>query len=459
MKNNRKNHLASYPLLEALIQRRSRRFGKAMHLDGGPLTYKSAQTPEPLTLEEESALAFAACGATGYALAELPYQTDTVAEAGGGNIMTHFIGRTVASGDAMHSVILFVINDQGVWMLKRPQDYPRIEIANLLESAREHRWVDLYEKGRVRIAESRLDIPRQLPFVLSFNKWSANLPGTTYFLPVNESTAYYINILLTAFEEGFAYFVLDERNRFQPAGIAKFARSKGGHLYDDPNKDRIATVTFMETWLYEFAAIEQGAMLQNLALMTQALGLGGFPHFAAHPFIWFQTLGFRMQEIPFTHVIGARLAMKWLLKALKKDKGIPTAVGLERDGEILIKPFCPPYYRNMREAVLAFVDYKYAHGKGTFRDGGATTGWLDGARVQTGIPKYSDKAIDATIAYCEYVYNRYGRFPANSGPFRTVLAHQAHHLDLDFYEKFYHAETLSETQRTHWERWHNEQGG
>jgi hypothetical protein len=40
-------------------------------------------------------------------------------------------------------------------------------------------------------------------------------------------------------------------------------------------------------------------MLQNLGLMTQALGLGGFPHFAAHPFIWFQALGFRMQEIPF----------------------------------------------------------------------------------------------------------------------------------------------------------------
>ena len=52
---------------------------------------------------------------------------------------------------------------------------------------------------------------------------------------------------------------------------------------------------FLETWLYEFIAIEQGGMLQNLGLMTQALGLGGFPHFAAHPFIWFQALGFRMQ--------------------------------------------------------------------------------------------------------------------------------------------------------------------
>src|SRR5204862_2904501 len=100
-------------------------------------------------------------------------------------------------------------------------------------------------------------------------------------------------------------------------------------------------------------------------------------------------------------------------------------------------PYCPPYYRNMEEAVLAFVDYKYAAGKGTFRDGGAATGWRDGAAVQAGIPRYSDQTVAATIRYCEYVYRRYGRFPASSGPFRTILAHQAHHLEPDFYEKFY----------------------
>ena len=92
------------------------------------------------------------------------------------------------------------------------------------------------------------------------------------------------------------------------------------------------------------------------------------------------------------------------------------------------------------------MNYKYAQGKGTFRDGGAATGWRDGAAVQAEIPPYSDRAIAATIAYCEYVYQRYGRFPANSGPFRTILAHQAHHLDLEFYQKFYRPEVLSETQ-------------
>ena len=69
------NPLAHYPLLDALIERRSRRFGPGMHLNGGPLSYASSRPPQPLSLEEQAALAFAACGVTGYALAELHYQS------------------------------------------------------------------------------------------------------------------------------------------------------------------------------------------------------------------------------------------------------------------------------------------------------------------------------------------------------------------------------------------------
>src|SRR3712207_3494182 len=210
--------LARYPLLDALTERRSRRFGKGMSLNGGPLAYTTLFRSQPLSLEEEAALAFAGCGITGFALADLPYESGDVPEAGGGNIMTHFVGRTVASGDAMHNITLFVINDEGVWMLKRPQDYPRGEIAVLSQAAREHQLVELYEKSRVQIAKGRHDVPRELPFVAPFNKWATNLPATTYFLPVAECSALYINILLSAFGEEFGYFVADERNRFKPPG-------------------------------------------------------------------------------------------------------------------------------------------------------------------------------------------------------------------------------------------------
>jgi hypothetical protein len=107
-----------------------------------------------LSLEEEAALAFAGCGITGFALAELPYESGDVPEAGSGNILIHFIGRTVASGDAVHAVTHFVINDEGTWMLKRPQDYPRDEISGLAQVARERR---LGLPGRARLPSQ----PRQ----------------------------------------------------------------------------------------------------------------------------------------------------------------------------------------------------------------------------------------------------------------------------------------------------------
>lgn len=86
-------------------------------------------------------------------------------------------------------------------------------------------------------------------------------------------------------------------------------------------------------------------------------------------------------------------------------------MGLECNGDVLLKPFCPPYYRNLEEAVLAFLDYKYSEGRGTFRDGGTTTGWLEGASVQASIPRYSDKAIDATIAYSDIFMSATAAFP------------------------------------------------
>lgn len=78
-------------LLEAMLARRSRRFAPGMSLPTGPLAYRSQREPDPLREEEEAALAFAARGVTGYALAELPYGPSTSPESSGGNIMTHFV--------------------------------------------------------------------------------------------------------------------------------------------------------------------------------------------------------------------------------------------------------------------------------------------------------------------------------------------------------------------------------
>ena len=45
------SELTDYPLIEALLRRRSRRFAPGMTLDGGPLTYESEEPPARLTVD------------------------------------------------------------------------------------------------------------------------------------------------------------------------------------------------------------------------------------------------------------------------------------------------------------------------------------------------------------------------------------------------------------------------
>jgi hypothetical protein len=86
-------------------------------MESGPFAYRSRFEPCPLTEDEEAALVFAACGSPP-ALGDLCY-----ARGEGGNIMAGLVGRTVASGDAIQTVALVVINDTASHLLKRPHDF------------------------------------------------------------------------------------------------------------------------------------------------------------------------------------------------------------------------------------------------------------------------------------------------------------------------------------------------
>jgi hypothetical protein len=48
------------------------------------------------------------------------------------------------------------------------------------------------------------------------------------------------------------------------------------------------------------------------------------------------------------------------------------------------------------------------------------------------VPRVSEAAVAATIAYREYLWQRYGRFPDYMPPYRTVLGFQTCHVDVEF---------------------------
>jgi hypothetical protein len=451
---DRQEALEAYGLVEALVRRRSRRFALGNHLQAGALSYESSAQPVPLSEDEEAVLAFAGAGVTGYVYGELPYQPDAGPETGGGQVMVTMLGRTFPSADGAATSMLFINRDDATFAMRRPQDFRREEIPELAELARERRFTELYRRSRIRLADRRSEIPRALPFTPPFNKWSTNLPGATYFVPVTEITALYLTVLFAALGPEFAYYFHDDRDWLaRAAGIQRFAKSKGGHLLDNVHDGRVGTIDEIERYMLELCAVEQGLLLQNLALATEAIGLGGFPHYGAHRFGWLEAFGFRMHDRTFAQMLHKGFFGTLLMRLLGKNISIPQAVGLEHGGETILKPYAPPYYPSMEAAVRAFVASKFTPGTGVFRDRESTP-WRDPAAIQASIPEYSEANIEAVIAYCEYVVKHYGQFPGNYGPLRTTMAFQAHHIDPSFYDRFYRDGAYTEAHVEHFPRWH-----
>jgi hypothetical protein len=319
--------------------------------------------------------------------------------------------------------------------------------------AQEGELVELYRALRVKIADKRIEIPVEPGINFNINKWAVYAKGGTYFVPFNDMTSVYINGLLEIFEPEMGLYAVDERNFFLPAGIRKWGKRFGkGHLNDDFTSGKVVTIQGIEMSFAEAMCVEQGGMLQNIGLMAQALGIGGFCNYARNEYNWFEALGFRMESMSSPRYAGANPLMSFFVKLMGQAYDFPYAVGLEHQGETLIHSYSPPYYPDMAAAVRAYVDYKFG-ANGQWRKATEGTLWKNPAKYVKDIKPPSEEAIQATIDYCTYIHKRYGRFPAYSAPFRTVIGYQATHVDVDFYDQFYHPQALTATQRERFKMW------
>ena len=436
-----------YPLVEALLGRRSRRFGPGMKIPAGPFQYQSKQPPRPLIEAEEAALVFSAAGLSGYALADLSYGAGE-----GGSMLAGIAGRVIASADAINTTSLFVINDDATYFIRRPQNFSPAERADLITLAHEQEWVTLYRRLRVKIAGERVKIPVEPGINFNINKWGLYAPGSTYFLPVNDLTAVTINALLEAFEPEMGLFIVDERNWFLPAGIGRFGKNRGGHLWNNPADGRVVTVQGLEMSLAEAAAVEMGGMLHSLGLMAQALGLGGYCNYARNEYQWLAALGFVTHPMSSARYVGVPTLLARLVRLMRQEFQVPLAIGLNHEGRPLLQAWCRPNYPDMAAAVHAYVNYKFGE-QGVWRKETAGSHWQAPDEYQQQIHPPSEAAIKATVAYCQYIDRRYGRFPAYSAPYRTVIGYQATPVDVEFYDRFFKPKALTETQR-----WREEMG-
>ena len=85
-----------------------------------------------------------------------------------------------------------------------------------------------------------------------------------------------------------------------------------------------------------------------------------------------------------------------------------------------MEPYCPPYYPSMEAAVRAVVERKFGQ-QDIFRGSIGQSSFARPEEVAEAAPAISENAIQATVDYCTYIYDTYGRFPAYSAPYRTSI--------------------------------------
>src|SRR3989304_2780677 len=147
----------SYPLFDAIFQRRARRFPLGAEMPGDLPPFKSTREPIPLDEIEEAMLVMAGTGISGVNLSDLPFND----QAGGnfcGNTMLQFVGRTYASACGSHGTELFFTNDEGTYLVKLRDKLPS-QMQEFESLDDREKIVQAFRANTVEISKGRLPIP------------------------------------------------------------------------------------------------------------------------------------------------------------------------------------------------------------------------------------------------------------------------------------------------------------
>ena len=398
-----------YPLFDSIFNRRSRRFGLGMELKDSTLEFKSKYDPIALSEVEEALLVWSGTGLTGLCLADLPPEN-------GIDLLCQWTGRTWPSACNNHGTELFFTNDDGLYHVDVKNMLPKNEELDMFfkmpKEKKMERVLELYRDSLNKLEDGRADMPDKMPGLFEFNQWNTNKPGTSLFVPVTDVTEEYLNLLTLYCANSYGFTIIDDLTG-KPTGTEKWI--KKGRL-----KDAVKMSLFdLEVRILTGLNVEQAFITQNMALALQPLGLAGWaftgfiPRFAmgAAPDL-FKGLGFRF---------------------IQPKKGViepPTTVPVGKDG--VFQGYCPPYYKNMDEAIDAFFEHKWAAW-----DKDKPFPYTTPDKHLMMAPKPTDTTIQIVKDVANYIYDTYGRFPAFVDPMYMRLVFQAMHIDPDFYDEYY----------------------
>jgi len=392
----------SYPLFEALYGRRSRRFGLGFEMPEGPFRYKSAQAPVPLSEIEEALLVGAGAGFSGLAFWDLPTPPPT--------LYLRRSGRTFPTTRPGGHTALFFTNDEALYVLDA--NVAASKLREIETPEERTKLLETYRAQRRELRRDRLDIPRRVPPMSGHDMWDSNRPGSTLFLPVCDVSASLISLIAQFVDpalrrfapEGGGMNIVDDRHRCRPAGTDRWL--KDGFL----DAERVLPLSIVERQACYYVFSEPAAICQNMFLATEALGLGGWMH-----------CGFLSLEI--LERMGFRIV------AANGGAAFGNPIGL--DG--VFEASCPPYHPTMDAAVDAVLAPPSPGGKET----GRVPHRISEAEHYAGTVRLSADGLACTKAICNYIHDTYGRFPGGTDAIHLMWVMQAHHIDTDYYDRFF----------------------
>jgi hypothetical protein len=421
----------NYPLFDAIFQRRARRFPLGATMPGDLAPFASDKEPVPLDEIEEAMLVMAGTGISGTNLGDLPYNEGETGFCG--NTMLQFVGRVYASACGSHGTELFWTNDEGTYMAQFREKSPGA-VAEFESLDDREKLVQNFRANTVKIGDGRLQVPMIEGVTQPFNWWNANQPGSTLFMPVSDLTWEYINVLMLLMDAPNCYYPYDDLN-----GNAEPLKEWADKGYLD--RARGYPLSGLEAGMQTvITGTEQAIMLQNMYLALQAMGLGGWLFSASVGQFIMPMMGFR------AHVPDKTGPIKPLDPAAGPQ---PSIVGL--DGHF--QSYCPPYYPDMRSAVQAVFDAKWGR-SGIYKDTGGPVALKDRGSLDRLVNRTPDWCVEATKAFCEYIWDTYGRFPATTDPMAMSIWFQAHHLETDFYDRYYQPGAYHQAVKDHMGTWH-----
>jgi hypothetical protein len=414
--------LARFPLVAALLGRRSRRFALGDEIPDGPLAYRSAHDPMPLSDLERLLVLGAMGGTTGwhYAITRNARYAPHLANYAGAAA-----GRTFPSAAGFHTVELFFTDDSGVWF------FPTRDAGALIDPAAEEVTLELMlerHRGRLRrLSDRRLHLPAQEPYMEGHNTWCVNVPGSLLVIPVADVAQHTIAGLCFLLQNG--YVVYDDVNDRRIPEIEQF-----GHLAD---LEQPLPLTFVDQYMLAEAVAELATACYAGVLMLQGMGLGGWMFDGIDRFTMLGASG--DPEVP-------GLGFRYDLEA---GWSTPNPTGLEG----VFEGFCPPHHPTMAAAVEAFTERKFGAGGPYHRD---TPGaWSDSPGVRGSAQVHSPEFKACVSLQAQYLYDTFGKFPATVPSLMILNYVQAHHLDLEFYDRFFRPGAYLSTHAEHQRVWHD----